>query len=460
MLCRGILEKTVNHTISTLYLGQLDVGNNRDYIHFQWYIVRGGHHKVENFLDKFLLTSNIELIIAYDIVFSLTDKYNNLLSYISFLFLTIRDALYVTIILKIKIPERPAMVNFPSIHIKSVSTARKSFIIANHGNERTKQEDQLVRNIQSLLTNLPNKVKRMIEDLSFELDYSIPKVPFTCSKLRRPDGELLDIIKNENSQGLRVLINIKPAMDGLSVGTVLSENDISHLVGIELNISDIGWKKSGNLLNTTVRTEPKNIESLLQDITLDISMYHGWLDNYCVGELDYSQRKNFSKDKVIFALNNGYNDTCYGPLNEDSEYVSFASLSREGVNKEISYYKYKGIWESFLEYYYEKNERLECVESASTDTILSNLKKYHKFYGSLKKSKIQKDLSMLPEGKNKSYYLLTTLRRPNAKKVRKGLGQIFNRSDWHPHLSKIIEEEELYMYTHWAPYLLLFKFRK
>lgn len=227
----------------------------------------------------------------------------------------------------------------------------------------------------------------------------------------------------------------------------LNIHDVSHALQVSLgNKERSNWVSADSDFSAKVFIDDeKKLMMLIEDVVLDIQMFYFF--NCEKNYNDYMKRREFSKKKVKFLLNQGAG-SYLGDV-KDTEYISFASFCREGNDNNINYTKYKSIWEDFIDII--NNEDMNKKENLSVKQILSS----HPKYRQLSISKIERCLATLPCGE---YILIRTEKKPKTGKKCREIKSWFGMKKWKTGKIKVVSSKYYYTYQKLIPYISIFEF--
>lgn len=314
--------------------------------------------------------------------------------------------------------------------------------------EDKRNKNWLVLEIQTLITELNKKL-----DILTQLGKSVYKISAEPGRIIYGKESIESILNSrEPTSAFRILVNLGDfeTSDNLDL---LKERNISHLVEIAFN-ETLGWHKPKNICNVKIQVNNiKDIINVIEDVILDICISNTYLDQPEHDDINFKQK--LSKHKVDYAREKNYS-SCYGPLNGDFTYFSFASIFRE--KEGFNFEQYLKTWLEFIRV--KLNIEVES-ESRYTENLLSsrvyNQLKKHKDFGELPIKRILSNCEKLNKG---DYVLIRTTKRPKRNSLRIVLLNLFKSKKWRRGLVEIytFQDSNRLDLRRYAEWITLFKF--
>ncbi len=227
---------------------------------------------------------------------------------------------------------------------------------------------------------------------------------------------------------------------------LLNTEEASHALQVSVGSEERkDWVSAESSFSAKVFIDDESkLMMLIEDVVLDIQMFYFY--HYEKKYENYSERREFSRKKVLFLLKRGENS--YLGQVKDTEYISFASFCREGENYEIDYDKYVSMWEEF--YNGEQRKKINEKDIFGVASILSS----HPRYGQLSIAKIERILNKMPYGE---YLLIRTEKRPKKQKYSRIIKSQFGLKKWRNGRIKIVPEKYYFTYHKMVPYVSIYR---
>ena len=316
----------------------------------------------------------------------------------------------------------------------------------------TRQDRLLVRNVQNALDRVNQELRILLHNLAAETDHLIPDITVHLSKA---DGDAPDL--NEYMRAIapyardvRACVCLIP-IDDAPAEDPRTTFDLSHLVAVRIDPKLQGWAQRDPGSIVTVNTVLEKLPHVIEDIMLDIAMFHCW--TYVRDTYGGSQecKAAFSEKKARFALAQ-HSTRYYGPVRTGAlAYFPLAALCRSRFSFDIK--RYLDFWVDLL-----KAEMLpEVADSRGVDPVLHILK-YHPKAGQLSERELRQRLNRLRPG---TYLLLRTESRPRLTRESLIIENLFSLNKWKSGRLRLVhfDPQQLREYARYYPAISLFKFK-
>lgn len=338
-----------------------------------------------------------------------------------------------------------------------------------HGNDLLKVQDkEIVRKVSFILPEVKDtNVKKLRNTLSpglsninaslikklnkiSELGLMAKRVSVTNSNpaYLNPSENLEDVLGVLNPvHDLRVIVNLTNELNCGS-NDVLSNYDISHLIELIFHDeTDRIVKVETDLLTKLLVQKKETVFELIEDVLLDISMFHTYIKPR-LHNIDIQVRKKFSAFKIEHALLNDLKSSIW-KIEGNSSYVSLASTCRS--SNKFDFHKYVNIWQNLAQKY-------EVTHSGNTyfPTILEQLRNHNKFM-QLPIRRLLKEIEKLAPG---TYFLIRTEHKPDNGNTRKAVLSYFKGSKWYVGKVKILNENKYEKLKDYSSAISIFKIIK
>jgi len=351
------------------------------------------------------------------------------------------------------------MVDFSKYRVSKDTKYRRVLVISKIASEISPKEQKLENIVISQLSNINGRIYDAIDKMWKYTKAKPPWINFMSVPSNTHENKVVALIEREGESGeyYRAFIGLKTVSDNICNTNFLENKNISHLVGIRFE-KPYGWQSSNGVVCVNINTTYNNIPLIIEDIAIDIAMYYVKLAFERYSELTVEDKLQFSKSKAQFAIANNLS-TYYGPiLDNNINYISFASICRDSDGQRIRYDDLVKLWDNFTVSHNTINWSKYQKRKFNELEFFEDLKRNHRHYGSLDQKKLQKMLHVLGEPSNDTFYLLTTFRKPKNIIIRKQVANIFKRQIWKPYLPTFVRDSDIEKLKPWAPYILFYKF--
>lgn len=283
--------------------------------------------------------------------------------------------------------------------------------------------EQIERSLRKLERKLPGRPLRAI---SYQL-----------YNHRGDEEDIRSWLQKSNIPTSRTRAGVHYAKIGDSGSPALrAELGISHLVGVELSDDRRTWGQGRGITSAVVQLGPGLLPYLLHDLALDITMFHAWpgLERSMRGTRDSIA---FSRKKVEQLRARGITDCFYGPIAEETEYISFAAAARgpDGIDFDL----FLDLWTEFIEEWARIRSIPVTLLNAMptvTDEIAHSAGRIAK---QISPRWVTRSVERLAPG---PYRLLIARKRPAQEDVRNALAQFFGRKHYRQNMVRIVREQD------------------
>lgn len=235
---------------------------------------------------------------------------------------------------------------------------------------------------------------------------------------------------------------------------VLEKNHISHLISIVPGGNKTVWKEGRHPCNIMVHLPLQKVSVLLHDILLDIAMFHSFPNLSMNYVKTLENQEEFAKLKFQYAKQKNLNNY-FGKLPEnESGYLSFASLCRSTSG--INFNNYIKLWNDFI-CSLAITDTEQHILDKSTKEIVEDIKNNHKYGKQFSLKKLEKEIDSLTSG---TYALISTDVRPKRKTDRKKISALMGSPNWRNNRWRIKPFPEIHWYLRYCPFLAFYKFTK
>lgn len=231
------------------------------------------------------------------------------------------------------------------------------------------------------------------------------------------------------------------------------DSPVSHFVVFSQNKTDQpGWYPfRGPCVVRVNSTATWKFSLLIIDVVLDTAMFHYWSRRKSLGDLSIQERRQFSRSKAQFAKQFG-DTTYYGPVWEDVEYVSLASVARKTPRfhpRECR--QYVELWGDFIKQYALSDRRV------STEELVHSIIRQHRRGGSLRAKHLKAEIEKLEDGE---YVLLLASKYPRRSTSLSPVLNALGIKQWKANAFKILTYENVDRYLQYWPWITFFRFSK
>lgn len=321
-------------------------------------------------------------------------------------------------------------------------TRRITFAIKNENN------DEQLNHIKSELCHSLHYINRQVSlslgeiaKLSYtptkvSLQASVPTIPF----FERDIDEVFEQLNYP--EDLRIILKFDE-FDEKRLDTKIEESEISHLV--EISVID---SKSNDIRTKYLKKihskDTHKIKRIIQDVMLDISMYHTFVSPILVDTPD-----NFKREFTYLKISLAEKNKLSSPIWLSQNYVSLAGYFYDN-NNNLDIPKYIQAWNEIKDEVIKRNPEIVNLQSKG---VIDQLKR-HKYIGEISVKKVLKQAESLESG---NYLLIRTTIKPKKKKKRKSILTYFKGTKWRKGKIHIHPEEMLEELSKYHPWITIFK---
>lgn len=333
------------------------------------------------------------------------------------------------------------------------SLRRRVLVIQPPTESLTSTDKKTIRQIQQSLEGINPDLSVLINRLAEVTNYPVPEVSVEILRTEgdNPDLSAYFISDDPFVSNTRACVCLVDLSDPPSSQQLRSHLHASHLVVAKLSSTHQGWFEDSANTVTVVNTVIHKLSRLIEDIMLDIAMFHSWSFVSDFYGTTLEQKQAFSTLKCAYAIAHP-NSSYYGPIRSPNlSYFPLAALCRHRTDFDLI--RYETIWAELL----QPRILLDASSSPhkSLDHALNHILKHHPKAGQIQLKALRRAITPLPPG---SYVLLTTQSRPHRTRVSKTLELMFSLSSWRTNRIKVVPFTEWSQYARYFPWISLFKF--
>jgi hypothetical protein len=319
-----------------------------------------------------------------------------------------------------------------------------------------------------------NVVKLALK-LSTEAERSIsPARIFGRSRERNDNDGLADyVVRVGGSDAGMVRVFVSP-LDIYDKNSSQHPRGLSHLLKIDVlssaaagqrsshsELTVEGWYAGGKLADALLRTSCDKWPLAIEDVLLDICMFHCFLDGR---QRQAIQGATLSAHKVSYVRTLGVS-TYYGPILEYPRYIPLASICRGRLGFDVT--QYIQHWPTLLTFPIATSVPRIPPSPAPVGTvgpahppdrttiIVNGILQRHTKGPQISARSLRRLLDQLDSG---VYYLLRAEKRPKSRKERLRLAWLFNSASWKTGRLKVVKAVDRSRYMRLHPYISVLRF--
>jgi hypothetical protein len=346
--------------------------------------------------------------------------------------------------------------------------------------KQTLQQRKAAKKIPEIFQTLNQRVADLITQVSSSAETKLSSVRLMGRPRDQINGDLgSHIVTWGEGEASSVRAVVSPF--DLEDAKVAAGVTASHIVRIEICRDKFGWYSGGATAHAVVRTTEAQWPQVIEDILLDISMFHSFPDRHQAKDVARSVASgtfDFSKSSFVASLKK---DSCYGPIVSMPRYLAISSFCRYGAQLETGEYVHR--WTSFLLSLKNAEPGQVRAEGGETGLAASSLKttsqeaianieakaltyddwmgvvedilRRHRKGPQISAKKLRRLIVGLPRG---SYLLLRTERKPRRTIAVTQLSFLFGPGLWKTGKMKVVKTGNLRQYKAFNPYISILRF--
>lgn len=307
-----------------------------------------------------------------------------------------------------------------TMNSKIVRLLTISLVDNESGNDRNNK--RIRTELTSRIDKLNQTIKARLNEIAQVCDLTpFPTVVAKTSPLYPTINEIVEVFSTVSTpKDLRILINFIKYEDPDAILNTINSNKITHL--IEFSLVNDAAMHDLNVSGTscaTIHIENANpfswdwadkLMKIIEDIMLDISMFHTLIDEYKPNRNIWG--KNLSSLKIEYVKERGLKSE-YWNIEKNVGYITLASYFRR--NKGFDCEGYVDACNSVV-------KKFHGLQYNKEHTQLINQLRRHKNWGQLSIKKINKIYQTLPSG---CYILVRLIKIPLKKRLQASLLCLF-----------------------------------
>lgn len=309
-------------------------------------------------------------------------------------------------------------------------------------------------NARSLVRKLNGDAKenlaRTMDSLQRRAGFKLKRVTFDVRRLDNPVQDLEASIRCLGDRTPEIRLHLSKERFAEPAGSTFREDyGISHLVAVVEQGPEPGWHPGLGVSSVTLCVGREKWPELMQDLAIDIAMFHSTKSLLRSYGANTTLRQRFSLLKAAFIarrVQERASQTYYGPLHGTPlGYLPLGALCRSASGLDSA---------AFLSYWQDLIDSLPPLTVLDWVDPVEWIKKYHPKSPQISHRKLRHVVADLPAG---AYELLRAERRPKRPPLNKQLPAIFG-GRWRTGKLRVISAADHDQYVKYVPFLSLFPF--